>query len=60
MIRMWAKRMDSALIIVVAVVLGVMVWVSSSHVIASIGVTIATAATCWIAGGFIHGFRSPK
>lgn len=59
-IRMWAKRTDAALIVIVAVILGTAVWISSSHVIASIGVAVATAATCWFAGGFVHGFHSPK
>ncbi|MCE4264778.1 hypothetical protein C7T36_28695 [Rhodococcus sp. AD45-ID] len=60
MIRMWVKRTDTALIVIVAVILGIMVWISSSHLAASIGVTVAAAATFWIACGFIHGFHSPK
>lgn len=59
-IRMWVKRTDTALIVIVAVILGIMVWISSSHLAASIGVTVAAAATFWIACGFIHGFHSPK
>jgi hypothetical protein len=57
---MWVKRTDTALIVIVAVILGIMVWISSSHLVASIGVTVAAATICWIACGFIHGFHSPN
>ncbi|WP_185993153.1 hypothetical protein [Rhodococcus sp. KBS0724] len=54
------KRTDTALIVIVAVILGIMVWISSAHLVASIGVTVAAATICWIACGFIHGFHSPN